>query len=537
MDQQLHHNPIATLLEAGCSAEEAGDWEAALEIYHEGLHIWDPGTPQAAELLRRVGLIHYYRGDYEVALNLFESSRRVALQVNFRGLEAQALNCLGIVRQALGEIDVAEQHYQHAQLLASDLEDHGLAVMLDQNLAILACIRGENEEALWRYLQVLSRFRTLGDAHGVARVLINIGLVYTDLESWAEAEEAFDQALAASETGADPETLATLHLNRAELYVRMQRFDDARACCDRAFEIFARLESKSGLGEAHRTYGMLYRESGKLYLSETHLALVTELASEADHPLLRGEAEIEFAMTRLAQGRNRDALAGLHRAHRIFTAVQTRRERIHIDRQMQRLEHSYLQVAQAWGEAIESENPARIGHCTRVAEYTCRLAEEVGTSAFDLTRIRAGAYLHDIGRSRGSPDHQTSSSGDPRDWEETRRHAVAGDEIVVALGLPWDIRSIVRSHHERWDGTGYPDQLEAEQIPVAARMLCIADLFDTLTTARSYRRPLTVSDALGFMQSRAGHIVDPTLFSIFRNLIETGALDLRAHLPTDLRVF
>lgn len=537
MDSSVYRDPIAQLLAAARSAEEAGDWESALEIYHEGLQLWEPGTPQAAELLRKVGLIHYYRGDYEVALNLFESSRRVAEQVQFPALEAQSLNCLGIVHQALGAVDLAEKLYFHAQYLSRDLQDAGLTLMVDQNLAIVACIRGQSEQALVRYLRVLAQFRAMGDAHGAARVLINIGMVYVDQERWSEAEDAYDQALTESMLDGDRETLGTLQLNRAELYLKLQRFDDARACCDQAYEIFGQLESKSGLGETYKAYGALYRESGKLHLSETHLVLVRELASDSNQPLLEAEAEVELAMTRLAQNRNREALDNLNRAHRLFTDLQTRGERIHIDRQLQRLEMCYLQVAQAWGDTVEATDLIAVGHCTRVADYSCRLAEELGASPSELVTIRAGALLHDIGRANARPDTLSrNGTEDPRDSAETRNHAVAGDEIVAELSLPWDIRPIVRSHHERWDGNGYPDQLAGERIPADARMVCIADMFDALTTARGHHRPLVVSDALDFMQACAGTILDPTFFAIFRNLIETGAIDLRNHLPAQLRM-
>lgn len=532
MDNALHREPIAQLLAAARSAEEAGSWETALELYHEGLQLWEPGTPQAAELLRKVGLIHYYRGDHEIALNLFESSRRVAEQVGFSGLTAQALNCLGIVRQALGQLDLAEDLYLHAYVLARGLDDSGLMLMIDQNLAIVACIRGNTEQAMERYASVLSHFRMNGDAHGTARVLINIGMLYIDLEQWSAAENVLNQALAEASLASDRETFGTLQLNRAELYLKLQRFDDARACCDQAFEIFARLDSRSGLCETYKTYGMMYRESGKLHLSETHFALAIGLAKEADQSLLEGEVEIEFALTHLTQGRNREALQSLNRAYHLFAALETGREVIHMDRQLQRLASCYLQVVQAWGESAEAGNRYTGGHSVRVTNYTCRLAEELGFSSHALLCLRLGALMHDVGNVMVSSQllHNTGAL-DPREWEEVRTHVIAGDEIVAELEFPHDIRSIVRSHHERWDGTGYPDQLAGEQIPIAARLLCIADIFDTLTTSRSYRRALPAADALDFMHTMAGTILDPTLLAIFRNLIETGAIDLRPHLP------
>jgi len=103
-----------------------------------------------------------------------------------------------------------------------------------------------------------------------------------------------------------------------------------------------------------------------------------------------------------------------------------------------------------------------------------------------------------------------------------RQHPVVGDEIVSELNFPWDIRPIVRNHHERWDGGGYPDGLRGEEIPLTARILCVADVFDALTTARSYRPAMGREEALAIMERDAGKIFDPQLFRIFRTLVEAA---------------
>jgi putative nucleotidyltransferase with HDIG domain len=518
--------PIEHVLGAARTAEEDGRWDAALDIYQTALDEWQSqGGAPAAELLRKIGLVHYYRGDFDVALNLFESSQRVATEAAVANQVAQATNCLAIVRQALGQIDQAESLYCSALSLAVRLGNQRLAVMIEHNLGTVASIRGESSMALESYLAALSGYRALDDALGTARVLNNIGMAYLDLGRLRQAETAFDDALRRTESLRDPESLGTIQLNRAELYLKLERFDDARACCDQAFEIFARVESKSGLGETYKAYGMLYRESGKLHLAEAHLALVAELAQAADHPLLEAEAESEYALVHLAQGRSREALLSLNRAHALFRNLKARRELVDIDRRLDRLEHSYLQVVQVWGESIESLDHYTAGHCARVAGHTCRLAAAAGFGGRDLTWIRMGAFLHDVGKTTLDAAVINKPGGlDPRELEEMRRHTLAGDQIVADLGFPYDIRPMVRSHHERWDGQGYPDQLAGEQIPLTARILCIADVYDALTTTRSYRPAYSSEDALALMQQEAGGIFDPTLLDMFRHLVTDRAV-------------
>lgn len=102
------------------------------------------------------------------------------------------------------------------------------------------------------------------------------------------------------------------------------------------------------------------------------------------------------------------------------------------------------------------------------------------------------------------------------------RHTVIGDELLAHIPFPWDIRPMVRSHHERWDGRGYPDSLSADQIPLTARILRLADIFDALTTARSYRGPLTAHQAFQVMEGDQGSF-DPVLFENFRELFDVFA--------------
>ena len=513
--------PITTVLEAAHLAEEAGHWDAALAIYQAALDAWEAqGGAPTAELMRKIGLVHYYRGDFDVALNLFESSRRISAEAGLTHHVAHATNCLAIARQSLGQIDEAERLYTHALQLASLLDDERLAVMVEQNLGTVASIRGETEIALQRYVSARQRYHALGDEQGSARVLNNIGMAYMDLGRFAEAEATFEEALQSAEVLRDSESVATVQLNRAELLIKLGHFDDARACCDQAFETFARLGSKSGLGETYRTYGMLYRESGKLHLAEAHLDLVAELARAADHPLLEAEAESEYALVHLAQGRSREALLSLNRAHRLFSDLRARRELVDINRQLDRLEQNYLQVVRIWGESIESKDHYTAGHCTRVADLTCKLAEATGFNGRDLAWIRMGAFLHDVGKTT-LDDAVLNKPGslDPRELEEMRKHTVAGDEIVAELGFPYDIRPMVRSHHERWDGMGYPDRLIGQQIPITARILSIADVYDALTTTRSYRPAYSTKDALALMEIESGGIFDPSLLQKFRQLM------------------
>lgn len=512
---------LLEVLTAGRNAQNAGRWDEALQLYQNALVEWQPrGGAPAAELLRRSGLVHYHRGDYGVALNLFESSRRIANEAGLPDQVASATNALAIVHQALGQLDLALSLYEAARAAAQQAGNARLEAQIEQNMGIVACIRGDARLAIERYQSALEKHETLGDVLGATRVLNNLGMAFIDLEHWTDSERVLTQALVQAEHLGNRELLATVQLNRAELYLKLCHFDEARACCDQAFEIFSRLESKSGLGETYKTYGMIFRESGKLHLAEAHLSVVTELAHAADDPLLEAEAEAQVALVHMAHSRNADALRSLNRAHRLFASLNAKRELVDVDRQLDKLEESYLRVVELWGASIESTDRYTAGHSRRVAHYTERLAAACGFTGRELTWIRMGAFLHDVGKTVLDPAILNKTGPlNSDEWQTMRRHTIAGDEIVSGLGFPYDIRPMIRSHHERWDGRGYPDCLAGEQIPLTARILGIADAFDALTTDRSYRGGYSPLEALEFMAAEAGGHFDPGLLRIFAHVI------------------
>jgi putative nucleotidyltransferase with HDIG domain len=392
--------------------------------------------------------------------------------------------------------------------------------MVAQNVGTLANTKGSFDVALEHYRSALRRFRRLSDELAAALVLNNMGMAHVDLGQWSNATRAFDEAFELADRLRDTHLLGTIELNRAELHLKRRGYDEARDCCDRAFEVFVRMGSQSGLGEAYKFYGALFREMNKPGLSETHLRHAIELAMSCEDRLLEAEAQNEAALLHLAVGDNRRALERLNRAHRLFSDLRARAELLDVDGRLDRLEETFLKVVKAWGESIESKDRYTAGHCERVADYACMLAASLGFQGRDLTWIRMGGFLHDVGKI-AVPAEILNKPGrlSPEEFDVMKSHTTAGDEIIAPLNFPYDIRPLVRNHHERWDGKGYPDGLAGEAIPLVARILCVADVYDALTTARSYRPALPAHEALRIMEREAGTGLDPRIFGVFRRVI------------------
>jgi putative nucleotidyltransferase with HDIG domain len=165
------------------------------------------------------------------------------------------------------------------------------------------------------------------------------------------------------------------------------------------------------------------------------------------------------------------------------------------------------------------------------------LADSTGMDSRSLFWFRLGALLHDIGKII-VPTEVLNKAGrlTADEWAIMKRHPEAGLELVSDIDFPGDVRAIIRSHHERWDGTGYPDGLAGEDIPFAARILCVADVYDALTTARSYRDCLTHSRAVEVMRESTGQF-DPQLLEAFLGWAESSDLPVRRPTPQRVATF
>jgi putative two-component system response regulator len=184
-------------------------------------------------------------------------------------------------------------------------------------------------------------------------------------------------------------------------------------------------------------------------------------------------------------------------------------------------------LASALANAIEARDSYLHGHCERLASLAVRIAEELGVAPEHIETVRLGAILHDVGKI-GIPDRVLLKPG-ALDVEERRiieTHTEIGDKLLEPLDLLAGARPIVRNHHERWDGAGYPDGLAGEAIPVGARIVAVADSVEAMTSRQLYRKPLEAVEIIAELQKHRGKQWDPAVVDIVLRLIASGELVL-----------
>jgi putative nucleotidyltransferase with HDIG domain len=176
---------------------------------------------------------------------------------------------------------------------------------------------------------------------------------------------------------------------------------------------------------------------------------------------------------------------------------------------------NYYDTVKALINTIEAKDSYTSGHAARVGEYAVAIATEMNMSLKQVDRIRNAALLHDIGKI-GINDNILNKEEKLSDleFEVIKRHPSIGYDIISDIGFLSDVMSIVRNHHERWDGKGYPDGLKGEEISLETCVLTIADSFDAMTTDRPYRKALTVEEALDEIRKNSGTQFNPDIVEI-----------------------
>jgi putative nucleotidyltransferase with HDIG domain len=181
-----------------------------------------------------------------------------------------------------------------------------------------------------------------------------------------------------------------------------------------------------------------------------------------------------------------------------------------------------LLMIEALARAMAARDGLTHEHAQRVQHYALALAGEVSIGDDrTLAAIDAAALLHDIGK-LGIPDRLLEKPGPltPPEYDQVKRHAVIGADILSAVAFPGPLAVIVRHHHENWDGTGYPDGLCGEAIPIGARVLAIVDCYDALTSDRPYRRALSHDCAVAMIHERRGTMYDPAIVQAFLRIVQ-----------------
>jgi len=191
-----------------------------------------------------------------------------------------------------------------------------------------------------------------------------------------------------------------------------------------------------------------------------------------------------------------------------------------LQRERGKLERISVATLEALVNALEAKDPYMRGHSARVADLAATIAHQLELPDEQVEHVRVGGRLHDIGKI-GTRESVLNKQGalTPDEFEHVRQHVVIGSQILAPLSHLGDIIPAVRGHHERWDGTGYPDGLRGEAIPTAARIIAAAEVYDALSTSRAYQEKMSPEQAIARMADLAGTVLDPKVYEALSTIV------------------
>ncbi|MBC7910213.1 MAG: HD domain-containing protein [Pyrinomonadaceae bacterium] len=207
-----------------------------------------------------------------------------------------------------------------------------------------------------------------------------------------------------------------------------------------------------------------------------------------------------------------------------------RQQRNSIQERINSLEKAHHEMVEALAVAINAKDEVTHEHVLRVQIYSAGVARLLGCNAAEIEALKAGALLHDIGKI-AVPDYILNKPGKltAAEFEKMKMHTVVGAQILGRVEFPYPVVPVVRHHHERWDGKGYPDGLSAEDIPLTARILSVVDCFDAVREDRQYRKGLTREEAINLIMQGSGTQYDPRVVGMFITHLPEFEAEILAH--------
>ena len=206
----------------------------------------------------------------------------------------------------------------------------------------------------------------------------------------------------------------------------------------------------------------------------------------------------------------------------IYYTFRTYRDKLgEQERHYQEVTSIYDSILEMLAMAIDAKDDVTHDHIQRVKLFARRLGEICGLSSLEIEALKAGSLLHDIGKI-GVPAYILNKPGKltQHEFEQMKLHTIIGADMLSNIDFRYPVVPIVRHHHERWDGRGYPDGLSAEQIPITARILTLVDNYDALRSDRPYKTGMSRDEALAYIKQNAGTFFDPNLVEIFLSVID-----------------
>jgi len=480
-----------------------------------------------SETFTQIGQLLCKQGDHDRALGYLQRALGTYRRLEDKAGICRALRNLGVVYVELGEFDETEANYIEAIAIAGQIGDQVLYADLVNNLGTIMNMKGNWKRALDLYRESLEIYKAEKETRKSAYAQNNIGITLGEKGINDEAYTYFKEAYKTATSIKDASLTLIVNINLADLSLKRGDLKNARQHCQLAEWYLIESNLVNGnLAETRKIAGKICFHEKDYDTALKHFNESLAICQNIGVRFLEAGVLCERGTLYQATDRHLDALADLEAAYHIYTTLKAEGKRDQTEEIIASVESLYLEVFESMARQVDRKDKYTKGHSDRVAALSLLLAKELGLPTAMVKTIVAAGLLHDVGKVY-IDDEVLNKPGKLSDTEykHIQKHPELGVSLLRGKEFPWDIKPLILHHHERMDGKGYPLGLKGEDIPLGARIMCIADVFDALTSDRVYRKAFDTSKALDIMNNEMGHAFDPVLLRCFVSMIEQGKAD------------
>jgi len=494
----------------GIIYKKLSQYDMALEFYFKALDIrqeFDDGEA-TANTLSNIAVIYDYMREFDKALEYHQRSLAVREEIGDDYRTSASLLNIGAHYSTVEDIEKALEYYEKALAIKEKIDDRtGIAYILN-NIGLAHKDRGDYDEALKNLLGSLEIKEKLGDKRGIAASSINIGEVYMKIGNYDKAESFLQQSLDyAKEIGSRALARDANHAF-CDLNTLTGDFEKAleffKSYSDIKDEIFDE-ETGNKIAEMQTVYETAQKEKeAEIYrLKNVELAEAIAQLEETERVLEEYRDRLEEKVEQRAR-ELQEANVSLEKEVNIRVSAENA-----LKESYERLQETMDGIVLTMVKLVETRDPYTAGHQQRVSKLATAIARELGLSDDRIACVETSAILHDIGKIY-VPSEILTKPGKLTDLEFMliKNHALTGFEILKSIRFPWPVAQIVLQHHERLDGSGYPNGLKGGDICIEALIIAVADVVEAMASHRPYRPSLGLDVALGEINGGIGNRYD-----------------------------
>ena len=520
---ELHQEKGKAYASQGKHEEAIREYQKILKFCRDSNHL-----AVKSETFTQVGQLLAKQGDHDRALGYLQRAIGAYRRLRDNAGICRALRNLGVIYVELGEFEEAEMNYDEAISLAEEIGERMLYADLVNNLGTIMNMKGNWQKALELYQQSLQIYEAHNEIRKSAYTTNNIAITLAEQGMNDEAFDDFRKAHEIATSIKDASLILIVDINLADLYLKRGALDAAREHCRRAEQYLLDAGLTNGhLVETKKTAGKIAYHEKDYDTALKYFNEALDISRQIGTQYLEAEVLMERGMLYRATERHLDALTDLELSYHVYTSLKVEGKREQTEQVIQSIEKLYLDIFYSMAEKVDRKDKYTKGHSDRVASLALLLARELGLRTNMVKTIVAAGLLHDIGKIR-IDDEVLNKAGklSKEEFRHIQKHPELGVELLRGKEFPWDIKPLILHHHERLSGAGYPLGLKGEDIPLGARIICVADVFDALTSDRVYRPAYDTRKALDIMNEESGTTFDPVLLKCFTNMVLEGKADM-----------